>query len=63
LNSPHSINRCTDIEKREIEFRMRMLTKGVHVMHGGGSLTLAHTDEDIKKIIRAAGEVGREMKR
>ena len=63
LNSPHSINRCTDIEKREIEFRVRMLTKGVHVMHGGGSLTLAHTDEDIKKIIRAAGEVGREMKR
>jgi glutamate-1-semialdehyde 2,1-aminomutase len=63
LDSPHSINRFTDIEKREVEFRLRMLTKGVHVMHGGGSLTLAHSDEDIKKIIRAAREVGREMRR
>lgn len=61
LNSPHSINRLTDIEKREVEFRIRMLTKGIHVMHGGGSLTLAHSDEDIKKIIKAAREVGREM--
>jgi len=62
LNSPHSINRLTDIEKREVEFRIGMLTKGIHVMHGGGSLTLAHSDEDIKKIIKAAGEVAREMK-
>ena len=61
LNSPHSINRFTDIEKREVEFRLRMLTKGIHVMHGGGSVTLAHSDEDIKKIIKAAREVGREM--
>jgi glutamate-1-semialdehyde 2,1-aminomutase len=61
LNSPHAINRLTDIEKREVEFRIRMLTKGIHVMHGGGSLTLAHSDEDIKKIIKAAREVGREM--
>jgi glutamate-1-semialdehyde 2,1-aminomutase len=61
LNSPHSINRLTDIEKREVEFRLRMLTKGVHVMHGGGSITLAHSDEDIKKIIKAAREAGKEM--
>src|SRR4030043_1119175 len=32
LNSPHSINQLTDVEKREVEFRIRMLTKGVHVM-------------------------------
>jgi glutamate-1-semialdehyde 2,1-aminomutase len=61
LNSPHSINTFTDIEKREVEFRIRMLTKGVHVMHGGGGLSIAHSDEDIEKIIGAAGEVAREM--
>src|SRR4030042_59238 len=38
LNSPHSIHRFTDIEKREVEFRIRMLATGIHVMHGGGCL-------------------------
>lgn len=61
LNSPHSIHRFTDIEKREIEFRVRMLSKGIHVMHGGGSLTLAHSDEDIEKIIKATREIAKEM--
>jgi glutamate-1-semialdehyde 2,1-aminomutase len=62
LNSPHSINQYTDVEKREVEFRLRMLTKGVHVMHGGGGLSIAHSDNDIEKIIEAAREVAREMK-
>ena len=61
LNSPHSIHRFTDIEKREIEFRIGMLTKGIHVMHGGGCLTVAHSDEDIEKIIKACRKVAREM--
>jgi glutamate-1-semialdehyde 2,1-aminomutase len=61
LNSPHSIHRFTDIEKREIEFRVRMLSKGIHVMHGGGSLTLAHSNKDIEKIIKATREVAKEM--
>jgi glutamate-1-semialdehyde 2,1-aminomutase len=63
LNSPHSINRYTDIEKREIEFRIRMLSKGIHAMHGGGSLSIAHSDRDIGKIIEAADEVAKEMKK
>jgi len=62
LNSPHSINQLTDVEKREVEFRIRMLTKGVHVMHGGGGLSIGHSDEDIEKVIEAAREAGREMK-
>ena len=61
LDSPHSIHRLTDIDKREIEFRVRMLTRGVHVMHGGGALSMAHSDEDIKKIINAVRKVAREM--
>lgn len=63
VNSPHAINRLTDVEKREVEFRIRMLTKGIHVMHGGGSLSLSHSDEDIERIIEAAREVAREMRR
>jgi glutamate-1-semialdehyde 2,1-aminomutase len=61
LNSPHSINQLTDTEKREVEFRIRMLNKGVHVMHGGGSLSITHSDQDIEKIIEAAREVDKEM--
>ncbi|MGZ3569374.1 MAG: aspartate aminotransferase family protein [Thermodesulfobacteriota bacterium] len=61
LDSPHSINRFTDVEKREVEFRVRMLTKGIHVMHGGGCLSIAHSDEDIEKIIKATRKVAGEM--
>ena len=61
LNSPQSIHRFTNIEKREIEFRVRLLPRGINVMHGGGSLSIAHSREDIKKMIEAVGEVGREM--
>ncbi len=61
LNSPHLINEKTDIEKREVEFRIRMLNHGVHVMHGGGSLSMAHSDEDLLKILSAAREVAKEM--
>jgi glutamate-1-semialdehyde 2,1-aminomutase len=61
LNSPHSIIQLTDVEKREVEFRIRMLTKGVYVMHGGGALSIAHSDKDIEKIVEAAREVGKEM--
>jgi glutamate-1-semialdehyde 2,1-aminomutase len=61
LDSPQSINQLTDIEKREGEFRIRMLSKGVHMMHGGGALSTTHSDEDIRKIIEATGEVAKEM--
>ena len=61
LDSPHSIHQFTDIEKREVEFRIRMLTKGVYMMHGGGGLSIVHSDEDIEKIIEAAKEVAKEM--
>ncbi len=61
LNSPHSIQKFADIEKREVEFRIRMLTKGIHMMHGGGSLSMAHSDQDIEKIIEAARRVAKEM--
>jgi glutamate-1-semialdehyde 2,1-aminomutase len=63
FNSPHAINQFTDVDKREVEFRIRMLTKGVHVTHGGGALSIAHSDKDIQKIVDAAGEAALEMVR
>lgn len=62
FNSPHSIHQWADIDKREVEFRLRMLTKGIHLMHGGGALSIAHSEEDIEKIIIATKEVAKEMK-
>jgi glutamate-1-semialdehyde 2,1-aminomutase len=61
LNSPQAISQFADIEKREVEFRIRMISRGVHMMHGGGALSTTHTDADIQRIIDAAGEVGKEM--
>lgn len=61
FNSPHAIHQFTDLEKREVEFRIRMLAKGVHVMHGGGSLSTAHSEEDIERIFQATKEVAKEM--
>ena len=61
LDSPQAINQFSDVQKREIEFRIRMLNHGIHVMHGGGALSITHTDEDIGKIIDAARAVAREM--
>ena len=61
LDSPHAIYQFTDIEKRENEFHIGMLTKGIHVMHGGGAISVAHSDKDIERIIEAAREVAREM--
>ena len=63
LNSPQSIHRLTDLGKREVEFRVRMLAKGVHVMHGGGCLSIAHSDEDIEKFIKTTRRVAGEMER
>ena len=58
LNSPHAINQFTDVDKREVEYRIRMLNKGVHVIHGGGALIhLTHSDEDIEQ--RSSSSRGR----
>ena len=61
FDSPHGMSKLTDVDKREVEFRIRMLSKGVHVMHGGGALSITHSDQDIDRIIRTAGEVAKEM--
>jgi glutamate-1-semialdehyde 2,1-aminomutase len=51
----------TDITRRDKEFRLRMLNKGVYTMRGGGAVSMAHTEEDIQRIIQAAEETAAAM--
>ena len=62
VKSPHQMNQLTDLEKVDYEFRIRMMNHGVFVMHGGGAVSFAHTEEDIQRVIAATEEVAREMK-
>jgi glutamate-1-semialdehyde 2,1-aminomutase len=55
------LNQLTDTDRREGEFRIQMLNHGVHVVHGGGALSIAHSDREIQHIIEAAGSVAKEM--
>lgn len=60
VKNPKDVRDFTDVEKRE-EFNLRMVNKGVHLMRGGGAVSLAHTDKDIEKTIQVATEVAEEM--
>ncbi len=61
LRNVEDVELNTDITRRDKEFRLRMLNKGVYTIYGGGAISMAHTEEDIQKIIEAAGEVAYEM--
>ena len=61
LRNIEDIETQTDIPRRDKEFRLRMLNKGVYMMYGGGALSMAHTEEDMLRIIRAAEETADEM--
>ncbi len=62
VRSPNQMNELTDLEKVDQEFRLRMMNHGVFVMHGGGAVSFAHTEEDIARVIKATAEVAQEMK-
>jgi glutamate-1-semialdehyde 2,1-aminomutase len=61
LRNIEDVETKTDMSKREKEFRLRMLNRGVFTMYGGGAVSMAHTEEDLNRIIRAAEEVAKEM--
>ena len=61
VRNPAEMQQLTDLEKLDQEFKVRMLNHGVFVMHGAGSVSLAHTDNDIERVIAAVEEVAQEM--
>ena len=63
LHNIEDVETKTDLAKRDKEFRLRMLNGGVYTMYGGGALSMAHTEEDMNRIIRAAEGVAKEMSR
>jgi glutamate-1-semialdehyde 2,1-aminomutase len=64
ITSPRDILDRTDMPKRDVEFKLRMMNEGVFVVKGGGAISTEHSEEDIEKIIsaarKAAGEMGSE---
>jgi len=63
VQSPTQMYELTNLEKVDQEFRLRMLNRGVFVMHGGGAVSFAHTEEDMARVLQAAAEVAQEMKK
>ncbi len=61
LKNNEDVETHTDLVRRDQEFRLRMLNKGVYLIDGGGAISMAHTDEDIERIIEAAEESAKEM--
>lgn len=61
LRNREEVETYTDIVRREKEFRLRMLNHGIYTMHGGGAISMAHTDEDVERIIEAVAKVAQEM--
>jgi glutamate-1-semialdehyde 2,1-aminomutase len=62
IKTPEDIGAKTDIYKRENEFKVRLLNEGLHVMHGGGAISYAHSYEDLDFIIEKTCKVLDEMK-
>ena len=61
VRNPTEMQQLTDLEKLDHEFKVRMLNHGVFVMHGGGGVSLAHSDEDIERVIATVERVAQEM--
>jgi glutamate-1-semialdehyde 2,1-aminomutase len=59
LNDPSA----SDVELREEVLKLALLVEGVHVVHGGGAVSLAHGAEDIEGTIEAYARVAGLMKK
>lgn len=53
----------SDVFLREEALKLALLINGVHVVHGGGCLSTAHTEEDLEKTIEAYQQAARIFKK
>jgi glutamate-1-semialdehyde 2,1-aminomutase len=65
LQSPDDVNDLAlcDVELRDHLFQLALLLEDVHVVHGGGSLSTAHTEQDIARLGDACRKVARRVKK
>jgi glutamate-1-semialdehyde 2,1-aminomutase len=61
LRNMEDIEMHTDMARRDKQFRLTMLNKGVYTMYGGGAVSMAHGDREIEYIIKAAERAAEEM--
>ncbi len=62
IDSPYAANYLTDVDKREVELKTRLLAEGVYVMHGGGAVSTEHTGADLDSFIEQITQIAAEMK-
>jgi hypothetical protein len=51
--------RRADVRMKEEILRLALLTRSVHVVHGGGAVSAAHREADIDRTIEAYRDVAR----
>ncbi|MGA1870003.1 MAG: aspartate aminotransferase family protein [bacterium] len=61
LESCENISLDCDLSRREGDLRLRLLNKGVFAMHGGGALSVRHTEQDLQFFFTVLDEVAQEM--
>lgn len=62
LTNPHQTYFHCDVQRREVELKIRLLNRGIFVMHGGGTVSTAHTWDDLRLFIEKMDEVAYEMR-
>lgn len=65
LDSPDDVNDPTlcDVELRDRIFQLALLLEDVHVVHGGGAVSTAHTEQDIARLGEASRRVAQRIKK
>lgn len=61
IRSAADVRRFVDRERAEEELKVRLVNEGVYTMHGGGCVSLPHTDEDVAALLEAVRRVARGM--
>ncbi|MCX7839113.1 MAG: aminotransferase class III-fold pyridoxal phosphate-dependent enzyme [Anaerolineae bacterium] len=65
LDNPDDVNNPSlcDVELRDHIFQLALLLEDVHVVHGGGAVSTAHTEQDIARLGEAARRVAQRIKK
>ncbi|MBW2306991.1 MAG: aspartate aminotransferase family protein [Deltaproteobacteria bacterium] len=61
IRSPRDVLEKCDVPRIEQEFKLHMMNRGVYTQHGGGAVSMAHTDRDIDAIISATEDAASAM--